>query len=705
MGLFHSANSKAPNTRWYEPTHSDPSALPLPAKGQRRRSMLVLALLLLIALAIAIGIVVGIQKLKSHSSNSSSGSIVTADGRIAQLWGVGGDKITTDSGSTFIYNNTLGGTWVAIPFNDSAKCQDDSPPLSEPWDYSSRRIYGVNLGGWLVLEPFIVPYLFEKFNPDETTDTPPTVVDEWSLSTALGKDLASTLEEHYKTFITEEDFAQIAAAGLNWVRLPVGWWMIETWEDEPMLSGVSYKYFLKALKWARKYGLRVNLDLHAVPGSQNGYNHSGRWGSINFLVGLMGIANAQRSFNYIRTLTQFISQPEYSNVVPMFSVLNEPLVQKIGSNQIRSYYLQVYQMMRNITGFGLGKGPMMVIHDGFNGLGAGHTGWGGFLKGADRLGLDTHTYFAFDKQSNDSLGYNSFKPCAYWAKSFNQTNTEFGFNFAGEYSLAINDCGLWLNNIGVGSRYDGTYPNSTAPDLKNFPAVGTCDFWKNYLAWGPDVKESIADLAFSAQDAMQNSFFWTWKISHSIRSKSGLKPNPMWDYQLGLKEGWIRPDARRSIGGCAIVAAKQGLTAPVQQWSGLFEDWQVGSKNGSASSIDASELARYGQWPPSAITIKQGEDPMYTNVANLPQYVPNGEVVKLKAEPPQKSEYPTGAIIGTGGDGWANDNDKSGWYVPVKGCKYPNPWAGGGLPQPTEPFCGGSTASASAASSTAAATP
>lgn len=30
--------------------------------------------------------------------------------------------------------------------------------------------------------------------------------------------------------------------------------------------------------WARKYGLRVELDLHSVPGSQNGLNHSGRIG-------------------------------------------------------------------------------------------------------------------------------------------------------------------------------------------------------------------------------------------------------------------------------------------------------------------------------------------------------------------------------------------------------------------------------------------
>lgn len=38
------------------------------------------------------------------------------------------------------------------------------------------------------------------------------------------------------------------------------------------------------LEWARKYGLRVELDLHTVPGSQNGLNHSGRLGSINLWV-------------------------------------------------------------------------------------------------------------------------------------------------------------------------------------------------------------------------------------------------------------------------------------------------------------------------------------------------------------------------------------------------------------------------------------
>ncbi|KAI9609000.1 hypothetical protein KEM48_003171, partial [Puccinia striiformis f. sp. tritici PST-130] len=622
-----------------------------PARKNRQRKVLFsLAGLVLVIVIIIIATVVSLRKSRLADLgrvNPADGTVVTATGDLLKLWGGNGDKITSDNGTTFEYKNPLGGTWVAVPFNDTAKAQADSLPLNQPWDYSNRRILGVNLG----------------------------VVDEWTLSTALGDKLATTLEEHYRTFITEEDFMQIAAAGLNWVRLPVGWWMIETWDGEPFLEGVSFKYFLKALEWARKYGLRSEW-----------LQSRRQTGVHQFLIGLMGVANAQRTLNYIRTLTQFITQPQYVNVVPMFSVLNEALVQKIGVPQMRSFYLEVYQMMRGITGYGVGKGPMMVIHDGFQGTGAGHTGWGGFLKGADRLGLDTHTYFAFDKQSNDSLGYNSYKPCTYWAKGFNQTNTEFGFNLAGEYSLAVNDCGLWLNNVGVGSRYDGTYPNTTAPDTKNFPMVGSCDPWKDYRTWTPDMKKSIADLAATSQDAMQNSFFWTWKISRSIRTPD-VKPNPMWDYQLGLQQGWIRPDARASVGACLTVAAQQGAAAPVQPWSGKFEDWQIGEGSNAPRTIDPAQIALYGQWPPKQIFVQQGENPVYPDVNNLPQYTPTGTPVVLKPDASNSRGSSASGPIGPG-TGWANDSDKAGWYVPIKDCQYPNPWAAGGLPAPNAPFCG-----------------
>lgn len=44
------------------------------------------------------------------------------------------------------------------------------------------------------------------------------------------------------------------------------------------------------------------------------------------MSGLMGLANGQRALNYVRTLAQFIAQPEYKDVVTMFGILNEPFI-------------------------------------------------------------------------------------------------------------------------------------------------------------------------------------------------------------------------------------------------------------------------------------------------------------------------------------------------------------------------------------------
>jgi glucan 1,3-beta-glucosidase len=110
----------------------------------------------------------------------------------------------------------------------------------------------VNLGGLFVLEPFISPALFQKY---------PGAVDEWSLSTLMAADTASggldQLEDHYNTFVvsgpafyyclclilgqTEQDIAQMAGAGLNWIRLPIPYWAIETWPGEPFLAKTSWK--------------------------------------------------------------------------------------------------------------------------------------------------------------------------------------------------------------------------------------------------------------------------------------------------------------------------------------------------------------------------------------------------------------------------------------------------------------------------------
>lgn len=81
----------------------------------------------------------------------------------SSFWGGDGSEITMRDGTTFTYRNSFGGHWTSAPFNDSAKAQSWSPALNEAWDYGSMRMLGVNLGGWLVPEPFIAPALFEPF--------------------------------------------------------------------------------------------------------------------------------------------------------------------------------------------------------------------------------------------------------------------------------------------------------------------------------------------------------------------------------------------------------------------------------------------------------------------------------------------------------------------------------------------------------------
>ncbi|KAG8813125.1 exo-1,3-beta-glucanase, partial [Serendipita sp. 401] len=84
--------------------------------------------------------------------------------------------------------------------------------------YGSTKVRGVNLGGWLALEAWITPSLF-----DSTGN--PAVIDEWTFSQYQDYNTAHTkLVNHWNTFITYNDLAAIKAAGLNHVRLPIGYW-------------------------------------------------------------------------------------------------------------------------------------------------------------------------------------------------------------------------------------------------------------------------------------------------------------------------------------------------------------------------------------------------------------------------------------------------------------------------------------------------
>ncbi|KAF8341007.1 glycoside hydrolase family 5 protein [Amanita rubescens] len=562
-----------------------------------------------------------------------------------------GSVVIMEGGTEFVYQNKFGGFWVSDsldPFNNNARPNYWTPPLNQSWNWGQDRINGVNIGGLFVMEPFITPEYFEKY---------PGAVDEWSLSILMAADTANggldQLENHYNTFITEQDIAKIAGAGLNWIRVPIPYWAIETWPGEPFLARTCWKYILRLLSWARKYGLRVNLDLHTVPGSQNGYNHSGKGGQINFLHGVMGLANAQRTFNYIRIITEFISQPEYQLLVPIFGVVNEPLVGVIGMRAVSSFYLEVHNLIRSITGYGEGNGPYISIHDGFKGVKA----WQNFLPGADRLALDTHTYLAFSGSKamepiatglgSDAGGVWPKTACDSWAAEMNTSRLRFGVTYSGEFSYGYNDCGLFLRGV-QGSMGPTTYG-------------GNCSFWEDSAQWNETTKAGIGRFGMASMDALRDYFFWTWKASN-------LKA-PAWSYLYGLLNGWVSSDPREAIGTCLTYDA----VGP--NFDGNFAPWQTGGAGAGTIAPTATEKLL---WPPATFANLQ------IAVDQLPTYTPTGTIATL---PPPS--FTLSVAQAESMDGWYNNQDNSPAYTPVSGCEYPNPWNAIGTPVPIT--CAGGT--------------
>lgn len=666
------------------PTHADHEKTPAWAAqtAQRKRKsrwwlwvLLVLAALALIGVGLGVGLGIGLNRNKKNADSSSgsdqnghtthAGEHPTGTGtgtsapeatpsvEAKPVTGGQGSLLTFADGSTMTYDNPHGGYWYydeADPFNNYARANSWTPALNETWDWEKNIIKGVNVGGWLNTEPFICPGLYERYMTGPAGDT----VDEYTLSINMGANLTTAMTEHYDTFITERDFAEMATYGLNWVRLPIPHWSINKWQEEPYLEHVSWNYVLKAIGWARKYGLRINLDLHTMPGSQNGWNHSGKLGSINFLKGPMGLVNAQRGLEYIRTLTEFVNQPEYAPVVGILGFMNEPNAANIASGDrdigkriVASFYLEAYKLIRGITGTGAGNGPMISMHDGFLGI----TTWFDFLRGADRLMLDQHPYLIFQDQAlggGQTMQSIQYLPCQQWATATNDTSRQFGTNNAGEFSAAVNDCGQWLNGIGLGQRYDGTYH-----DYEN-KRIGSCDVWNDYTQWDQATRDSMKAWTMSSMDALQNFFFWTWKIGNSTQTPGVPMPNPMWHYRLGVQEGWIVSNPHEADGFC--VSAGGVSPAPF--------DFKYSSPNMIGSSITPMAAAQTDQyaWPPTMVSYNAA------SMSAIPQLTQTGTITPL---PMPTNVKPGSTETISAGNGWANTADARPAYTAVANCKYP----------------------------------
>lgn len=390
------------------------------------------------------------------------------------------------------------------------------------FDYNSGdKINGVNLGGWFVLEPYITPSLFDQFG-----DNAQTPVDEYHLCAALGKDECySQLSNHWGSWYTEDDFKDISDAGLNAVRIPIGYWAFKMYDYDPYVSGQT-DFLDNALGWARKYNLKVWIDLHGVPGSQNGFDNSGLRDTLEWQANEYNVDLTYDVLNII--VSNYATQ--YDDVLIGIELVNEPLGPSINMDELKDFLQKGYQIVRDT-----GSIQPVIIHDAFQA----NNYWDDFLTTSDEVWnvvVDHHHYQVFSAgELQRSIDEHISTACNLGIAH----EQEGHWNVVGEWSAALSDCARWLNGVGRGARWSGDYDNS--------PYIGSCDEFTEFSNW-PDWQKvntrKYVEAQLDAYSTRDGWFFWNWKTEDAIEwdlkklIDNGMFPQPLSDRQYPNQCGY-----------------------------------------------------------------------------------------------------------------------------------------------------------------------
>ncbi|KAJ3489581.1 hypothetical protein NLI96_g2026 [Meripilus lineatus] len=384
-------------------------------------------------------------------------------------------------------------------------------PINAGFPYGSQKVRGVNLGGWLVLEPWITPSLF-----DNTGNT--NIVDEWTFGQLQDRNTArNTLVNHWNTWITQSDFAAIAGAGLNHVRIPIGYWAWDVSAGEPYIQG-QLPYLDKAIGWAKQYGLKVIIDLHGAPGSQNGFDNSGH--RVSFPQWQASQSNIDRTSAIIKKLAS--TYAGQSDVVTMIAPLNEPA--GFYGDQVltplRQYWYDSYGNIRFPYGTSQQGNTVVLLHDAFQPL----SYWNGFQTPPQWQGvaMDTHIYQMFSQDEVSRTNQQHINAACAYGSSLSSFDL---WTVVGEWTPAATDCAKYLNGRGVGARYDGTRSGSTRVGSCSGLTGSASSFSASYKTFLRQYWEAQTITYEKGAGWIQ----WTWKAENADE----------WSYQAGLANGWI----------------------------------------------------------------------------------------------------------------------------------------------------------------------
>ena len=382
-------------------------------------------------------------------------------------------------------------------------------------------IKGVNLGNWLVLEKWMSPSMFANTNAD----------DEYYLPQELSREVyEDRIRMHRSEYITERDFATIKGFGLNTVRIPIPYFVFG---DCPPFIGCIEEVD-KAFNWAEKYDLKILLDLHTVPGSQNGFDNGGisgvcKWAKDN--------ENVEFTLNVLEKLAkrygtrkgllgiQPVNEPLTESAWEEFDVLErykarDPEMAK-GSGPVpiaflKEFYKTAYDRVRRY----MPEEKMFVIHDGFD-----FKAWKDFMQEEKykNVILDTHMYLMNAECEGCEQNLESYV-------EFVREHFTGDIDEMKEYFPVI--CGEWslFNSYGCGVDTQG----GLSP-VNGLEASGDT-FSKERKK---EIYSTLAKEQLKAWKHGDGFFFWTYKLLVDTVNDPEWTGWDSWDFGKCVAQGWM----------------------------------------------------------------------------------------------------------------------------------------------------------------------
>lgn len=380
-----------------------------------------------------------------------------------------------------------------------------------------KKIKGVNLGNWLVLEKWMLPELFEGTGAEDEV---------WLNRKMNPAELKEKMKEHRDTFITEQDFAFIKEQGIWLLRIPVPYFIFG---DRPPFNG-CVEYLDKAFDWAEKYGLQILIDLHTVPGSQNGYDNGG-------LTGVCKWCKNPEEVEFALTVLERLAK-RYGQREGLYGleVLNEPISFLVyatapstgkavdkeeakGSGYVplpflENFYRNAYRRLRKI----LPENKTIVFHDGFR-----LRHWGKFFRKEHmkNVVLDTHIYiFAME----------SFVPIHMpWVyQIYIKSQQRLIERIQRDVPVVVGEwciCNKYAEKAVSGKSAEESSDRSAQADAQDELRK------KRYL--------EIAAMQLQAWESGAGWIYWSYQFKPNRKEPLDEKWKESWDFSRCVENGWI----------------------------------------------------------------------------------------------------------------------------------------------------------------------